>query len=66
MRIIDGTGAHEVWRFPGTSAFKLAIQLLLHPTYTIIVLECDDWYSDLKLDVDYERKVIRIGEKDQP
>ena len=63
MRIIGPNGEEERWRFPGTSAFKLAMLCLLHPTYTIIVCDCDDWFSDVLVEVDKGMKVLRIKEQ---
>jgi hypothetical protein len=62
MRVIGPDGVKELWRFPGTSAFKLAVMLLRHPTYTVIICESDDWYSDVSIDVDRKSKIIRINE----
>ena len=45
------------------SAFRLAMKILAHPTYTIIICESDDWYSDIKIDVDNNLKIIRIREQ---
>ena len=63
MKIFGPNGVQELRRFPGMSALKLAMKILLHPTYTIIICESDDWYSDIKIDVDNDLKVIRIREQ---
>jgi hypothetical protein len=63
MRMIGPEGEYEARRFPGTSALSLAMKLLMHPTYTVIVCESDDWYSDIEVEVDAARKVIRLREQ---
>ena len=63
MKVIGPNGVQEVRRFPGTSSISLAIKILTHPTYTVIVCESDDWYSDLTVEVDNQLKVLRIKEK---
>lgn len=63
MRIVGPNGVKNLWRFPGTSALVLAMKILRHPTYTIIICESDDWYSDVEIDVDKLLKVIRLKGK---